>query len=152
MFFSHTYFEFEMISNIIKKFPELIRRTRIHITELLNIENNIFETADLYQKCDIFVSNRFHSVILSIILKNPTIFLCDKVSLKINDLSSKMGLRDYRIDHTDIISLKELLKKSELNKKTIRKKYDQILHLMNERNNLFLCKIKNLLSKSNESN
>lgn len=96
MLFAHTPDDVSRIGDIFNNLPNSVKRYNIVISPYCPYgENSVYEMARYYNACDIIVGMRFHSLIMGLQLRKPTIALANHA--QIGDFFEGLGLEQYRI-------------------------------------------------------
>jgi polysaccharide pyruvyl transferase WcaK-like protein len=76
-FFSHIFRDLTIVSDIISRLSDRLRRTRVSSAPYLSGADGARYIFGLYQQCHLFLGMRFHSNVCSIAMGIPTIGLCN---------------------------------------------------------------------------
>ena len=76
-FFSHIFRDLTIISDIISRLSDRLRRTRVSTAPYLSGADGAKHIFGLYQQCNLFLGMRFHSNVCAIAMGIPTIGLCN---------------------------------------------------------------------------
>jgi polysaccharide pyruvyl transferase WcaK-like protein len=120
VFIPHIYKDLEIISKVINHLDDDFRRKRIYVSEYGCGEEHSKKIYSLYRKCNLILGMRFHSNVIGINLKTPTLGLFNYP--QINALYKELGIDDLCIDLNNPGFSKNLIFqiKSNLNMKNFR--------------------------------
>lgn len=76
-FFSHIFRDLTIISDIISRLSDCLRRTRVSTAPYLSGADGAKHIFGLYQQCNLFLGTRFHSNVCAISMGVPIIGLCN---------------------------------------------------------------------------
>ena len=95
----HMYSDFSILSELLEKLPDEIRRERVQFLGYTPGIEGAREIADAYAGCSVVVANRFHSAVIPLGLSIPTVGISNYPQL--SKLFNDLNLVDFLVDGHD---------------------------------------------------
>jgi polysaccharide pyruvyl transferase WcaK-like protein len=120
-FFSHIFRDLTIVSDIISRLSDRLRRTRVSTAPYLTGADGAKHIFGLYQECHLFLGMRFHSNVCAIAMGIPTIGLCnypqiDSLYEEVNYPNGSISVREPGFSNSLIKAISVALTGDQLSK------------------------------------
>ncbi len=148
IFFPHTPEDLNTINEVLKFVESYVKRNQIVIApfEAIDIEG-VHRLAEYYRRCNCIIGMRFHSLIMGINLRIPTIALAGHQ--QIEALFDELGLSNYCIKvNTLDIDYKIEMKINELLENNLEQKYFIVYNSLIEEHKYYYQELRKFFNKT----